>query len=133
MQTVSRSLSILVLVGSLAACGSGEPLRVTSIQLGRALNADNTVAGHTTTFEPGDTVYLSVAIAGTGSGTVGVRWKFASRVLGEPKKQVSSRGAAVAEFHLQSTEGLWPGDYTVEVSLDGNPVETRAFRIAAAR
>jgi hypothetical protein len=120
---------VICLLAVIAGCSPGEPLKVTSIQLGRSLNADNTVAGHTTTFETGDTVYLSVATSGTGSGSIEVHWKYASRVLDRPKKQVTARGGAVTEFHLQSTEGLWPGDYTVEVSLDGQPAGTRTFRV----
>jgi hypothetical protein len=118
-----------ILCAFLVACGSGEPLKVTTIQLGRAVNADHTVARHTTIFETGDTVYLSVATSGTGSGSIEVQWKYGSRVLDRPKKQVTARGGAVTEFRLQSTEGLWPGDYTVEVSLDGQPAGTRTFRV----
>ena len=129
MRTIHPGLPGFVLFAFIAACGSGEPLKVTSIQLGRSLNADNTVAGHTTTFDTDDTIYVSVATSGNGSGTIGVRWKYAARVLGEPKKQVTSRDAAVTEFHLQSSDGLWPGDYTVDVFLDGQPAGSRTFRV----
>ena len=129
MRTHNARLLFALLAAWLCGCGSGEPLRVTSIQVGRSLNADGTVASHTTVFAPDDTVYVSVATAGVGSATVGVRWKYAGRVLDEPKKPVSSRDAAVTEFHLQSSNGLWPGDYTVEVLLDGKAVDSKAFRV----
>lgn len=132
MRARHRLLPVVTLIALLIACGS-EPLRVTAVQLGRSLNADNTVAGHTTRFAPGDTVYVSVATAGIGSGTISVRWKFGERVLGEPKKPVSSRDTAVTEFRLQSADGFWPGDYSVEVFLDGKSVETRTFRVVKAR
>jgi hypothetical protein len=123
-------VSVLVLLVVLTgACSSGEPLKVTSIQLGRSLNADNTVAGHTTVFEADDTVYLSVATSGTGSGSIEVHWKYGTRVLDRPKKQVTARGGLVTEFHLESSEDLWPGDYTVEVFLDGQSAGTRTFRV----
>lgn len=32
---------------------------------------------------------MSVLTAGAGSGTIGVRWMYAGRVLGEPKNQIS--------------------------------------------
>jgi hypothetical protein len=131
MRTIHARLPVAVLsLATLAAgCGSGEPLKVTSIQLGRSVNADNTVAGHTTTFQGDDTVYLSVVTSGTGSGSIEVHWKYGSRVLDRPKKQVTARGGAVTEFHLESSQDLWPGDYTVEVFLDGQPAGTRPFRV----
>jgi hypothetical protein len=119
-------LPAMVLFSCLLGCGSG--LRVTSIQLGRSLNADSTVATHTTVFTPDDTVYLSVATTGVGSGTLGVRWMYRGHVIGEPKKQVSSR-AGVTEFHLQSAGGFPLGDYTVEVFLDGRSAGTQTFRV----
>jgi hypothetical protein len=128
MRMFNIHLTVVILVAFLGACGS-EPLRATSIQLGRSLNADSTVAGHTTVFAPGDTVYLSVTTAGVGTGTIAVRWKVGERVLGEPKKPVSSRGSVVTEFHLQSAGDFPPGDYSAEVFLDGKLVETRTFRV----
>lgn len=121
-------LPVMVLLISLFGCSS-EELRVTSIQLGRSLNADGTVARHTTDFAPDDTVYVSIQTTGVGSRTIGVRWMYGGRVMGEPKKQVSYRDDAATEFHLQSVSGFPPGDYTVEVFLDGQPVGTRTFRV----
>ena len=124
---------ILFLLASLFGCGAGERLHVTSIQLGRSLNADSTVAGHTTTFEPDATVYLAVLTDGVGSGTIGVRWMYRGHVMGEPKREVSYRDAAATEFHLQSAGGFPPGEYSVEVFLDGRPVGTREFRVEKQR
>jgi hypothetical protein len=121
-------LPVIIFLG-LAVClaGCASDLRVTTIQLGRSLNADGTVANHTTTFTPDETVYVSVITAGAGSGTVGVRWTYAGRVMGEPKKEV--RGAAATEFHLQSAGGFPPGEYKVEAFLNGQPAESRTFRV----
>lgn len=115
------------------ACGMGEDLRVTTLQLGRSLNADGTVAGHTTVFGPDDTVHLAVLTEGVGSGTLSVRWVYRGRPLDEPKKQVSYRDAAATSFTLRSG-GTFPlGDYTAEVFLDGKPVGTREFRVELPR
>ena len=126
-------LAVIVLFVWVIACGSGQPLRVTAIQLGRSLNADNTVASHTSTFARGDTVYVSVVTSGAGSGTIGVRWTYAGRVVGEPEKQVAYRDAAATEFHLQSGTGFPPGDYTAEIFLNGQSVGTREFQVEAKR
>lgn len=124
-----RQVHVHLLLAILAACltGCGSNLSVTTIQLGRSLNADNTVAHQTTRFGPEETVYVSVVTAGTGSGVIGVRWTYAGRVVGEPTKPV--RGAAATEFHLQNAGGFPPGDYTVEAFLDGQSVGTKAFRV----
>jgi hypothetical protein len=125
MRQFSVPLLFIVLVACVVGCESS--LRVTSIQLGRSLNADDTVGSHTTTFASGETVYVSVLTAGTDSGVISIRWMYGSRLLGEPTKQV--RGAGATEFHLQSAGGFPSGDYTVEVLLDRQSVGIRSFRV----
>ncbi|MBA2301730.1 MAG: hypothetical protein H0W08_03770 [Acidobacteria bacterium] len=125
MRQSNVHLSLTILLACLVGCASN--LRVASLQLGRSLNADSTVASHTTRFAPEETVYVSVITAGVGSGTVGVRWMYAGRLMGEPTKTV--RGAAATEFHLQSAGGFPLGDYTVEAFLDGQSVGTKSFRV----
>src|SRR5688500_5120812 len=117
MRQSNTRLTLILLFACVAGCGSN--LRVTDMQLGRSVNADETVARHTTRFAPGDTVYVSIHTAGVGSGKIGVRWKYGDRVLGEPIEQVSYRDVAATEFHLQSASGFPPGDYSVEAFLDG--------------
>lgn len=121
----------LILVLALAACGSS--VSVTNVQLGRSVNADETVANHTTTFGPNDTVYVSIIASGSGSAEMSVRWTYAGRVMGEPKKQVSLRGGGATEFHLQNAGGFPPGDYAVEAFLNGQSVGTRTFRVEPPR
>jgi hypothetical protein len=123
----------MILFVCLAGCGSGQPLRVTTIQLGRSLNPDNTVANFTTVFEPTDTIYLSAFTTGVGSGTLGVRWTYAGQVIGAPEKQISYRVDAVTEFRLQSAAGFPPGDYTAEVLLNGHSAGTRTFHVERPR
>jgi hypothetical protein len=130
MRTFHVRLAVVLVLASLVGCGADDPLRVTSIQLGRSVNTDKTVAGHTTRFGPGDTVYVSVLTAGAGSGEISVRWMYAGRVLlGEPKKQVTYRDVAATEFQLQSAAGFPVGDYTVEAFLDGQSAGSRPFRV----
>jgi hypothetical protein len=128
-----RSLAALhLLIASLAAACSQPPLQLDTIQLGRGLNPDKTVTGFTTRFAPDDTIYAAVLTSNAGSGTVKARWLFAGRVVSEPEKQVSYKGAASTEFHLQNTSGFPPGDYSVEVFLDGKSVGSRPFRVETA-
>jgi hypothetical protein len=113
-----------------AAIGcSRAPLRVDTIQLGRALNPDNSVANHTSTFRHNDTVYVAVLTADRGAGTLGAKWSYGGRVIDEPTKRVRYHGAAATEFHLQSAAGFPPGDYKVEIYIDGSPAGSRSFRV----
>jgi hypothetical protein len=118
-------LAALVLHG----CAPSGPLQVETIQLGRSLNPDNSVAAHTTTFERTDTVYVSVLTSAAGSGTIGVKWTYLGRVIDEPQRQVSYREPAATEFHLVNSNGFPPGQYTVEVLVDGKPAGTRNFNV----
>ena len=121
--------TLVVACASSAGCHSNDPLRVNTIQLGRGVNPDNTVSGHTTRFKPSDTIYVSVLTDGPGSGTIAARWTFAGRVVSEPQREVSYRGPAATEFHIQNSGGFPPGDYRVEILLDGKSIATREFRV----
>jgi hypothetical protein len=127
----SEFLRTVILLTCLAGCSSH--LRVSGIQLGRSLNADNSIANPTTSFGPRDTIYMSVSTAGVGSGTISVRWIYGGRVVEEATKKVSYRDLAATDFSLKSVAGFPPGEYSVEVFLDGQPAGTRAFRVDAGR
>jgi len=133
MRSFNIRLILVVSLASLAGCSSHKPLQVTGIQLGRSLNADNTVAGHTTRYSPHDTIHVSVLTAGVGSGTISVRWMYGPRVLDEPKKQVSYTDVAATDFSLQSPAGFPEGEYSVEAFVDGQSVGKRTFHIESAR
>jgi hypothetical protein len=111
-----------------ASC-SNDPLTLSNIQVGRSLNPDRSVASITTLFKPSETIYVSVQTTGTASGTVGVKWMFGAQVIDEPAKTVKYDGPASTEFHLQNSGGFPPGDYSVEVFVNGEPVGRRAFKV----
>ena len=123
---------IPVLVGLLvlaAGCGPSGPLEVTTIQLGRSLNSDNSVAAFTTAFKPDETLYVAVLTGAPGSGTVTARWTYAGQLVSEEIKEVSYRDQAATEFHIQTSGGFPEGNYAVEILLDGESVGRRAFRV----
>jgi hypothetical protein len=133
IEVVRRALSVSVLFLGVAilvaGCGPTEALHVDTIQLGRALNPDNSVAGHTTSFKPLDTMYVSVLTPEKGKGTIGVKWMYGDRVVSEPSKDVVYRGPASTEFHIQNSSGFPPGNYSVEVFIDGQSVGKREYRV----
>ena len=42
---------------------------------------------------------------------------------------MSYRDSAATEFHITNSSGFPPGDYSVEILLDGKSVETRNLRV----
>jgi hypothetical protein len=128
--TLLRSLSLTLAILTLVACGPNEPLQLDTLQLGRALSADNRIGSHTTVFRPDDTIYVSVLTTATGKGTVGVRWMFGDRLISEPSREVSYKGAAATEFHIQNSGGFPEGNYSVEAFIDGVSVGRRTFTVA---
>jgi hypothetical protein len=122
---IRATLAIAALTFGIACSG---PLTLTNIQVGRALNQDRSVSSITTLFKPTETVYVAVQ-TGAGKGVISVKWKFRDQVIDEPSKQVDYNGPASTEFHLQNNGGFPPGDYSVEVFIDGVSVGTRAFKV----
>lgn len=127
--TISARLSIFLVAAIVLAGCSKPPLELDVIQLGRSLSSDNSIGSHTTVFKPDDTIYVSVLTTATGAGTIGVRWTYAGQLVGEPTKEVSYRGPAATEFHIQNSGGFPEGSYAVECFIDGQPVGRRAFTV----
>jgi hypothetical protein len=118
----------LVTAALTAACS--QPLTVETLQLGRSLNADNSVAEPTTTFKPNETIYVSALNPARGEGTIRVRWYYGMQLLSDREKRVSFKGAGATEFNLQSAANFPPGDYSVEVEVDGQSVGKRNFTVS---
>jgi hypothetical protein len=128
---MTRLLWQLATFGLLCACATacGSGLTVTNIQTGRSLNSDKSVGGLTTTFKPNDTIYVSVLTDGSGSATIGVKFRYQGRVISEPEKKVSYRGAAATEFHIEYSGGFPAGEYDIEVVFNGQPAGMRKVRV----
>jgi len=126
-----RALSVLavgVVIALAAGCSKG-PLEVGLIQLGRSLNADNSVGATAGTFKPRDTIYVSIHTTATGAGTITVKWYYRGSMMSERSKPVSFKGAGVTEFHMQTATGFPDGDYAVEVLVDGQSKGRRTFNV----
>ena len=133
MHRARTRLALFMIAIAIAAFGIGcrpsEPLRVTTLQLGRSLNSDNSVGIHTTQFKPGDSIYVSIHSLEPGYGTLTVRWFFGSQMVSEANREVSYQREAATEFHLQNSGGFPPGDYSVEILINGEPAGRRQFRV----
>ena len=120
---------VLLIALTLAVAACNGPLELANIQTGRSLNQDRSVASITTLFKPNETIYVAVQTKAAGKSTIGVKWMYGTRVIDEPSKQVNYDGPASTEFHMQNSGGFPPGDYSVEVFIDGTSVGSRAFKV----
>src|SRR3546814_2726190 len=99
------------------------------------LGADMKVGAPSTTFAPGDTIYASVATstsdpAASVPGTLSATWTFEDgQVVNEESKSVNLTGAGNTEFHIAKPDGFPAGSYKVEISLDGNVVQSKDFSV----
>ena len=127
---VSLAHCVAVALAMLAvACGPSEPLKVSAIQTGKSLNSDNSIATHATSFSPKDTMYVSVLTDGRGAGTIAARWSLRGVVMHESSKDVSYNDQAATDFRFEAADGFPPGEYTIEVLVDGTSVGTRTVRV----
>ena len=110
---------------------------VSSVDLGNAVGADMRVTAPMTSFSPKDTIYAAVSTATSDPaasvpGKLGAKWTHVDSnqvVKEEPAKDVTFTGAGVTDFQISKPDG-WPtGKYKLEVSLDGNVVQTRDFEV----
>jgi hypothetical protein len=102
-------------------------LTVTTVDLGNAIGADNRISMPMTSFAKTDTIHASVATDGPGGNLTG-KWTMGDKVVDTQSKTVAA-GPQVTEFSI-SKPGGWPlGHYKLEVSSDGNVLQTREFDI----
>ena len=112
---------------------AGDALRVTEVELGRSIGADGRVNDDDDTdeFRPSDTIYASVDTEGTATGaTLTARWTYEDgQVVDETSQTISPTGATVTEFHISKPDGFPTGSYKVEISLNGQVVESSDFEV----
>ena len=116
-----------VLLAVVAGCRP--PLRLSTLQLGRTLNADNTIANQTTRFKPDDAIYAAALTNQTGSSTITARWWYNGHIVSEIPKKVSYKGQAATAFEFKNAGDFPVGDYKVEMLVDGTPVASRDFKV----
>jgi hypothetical protein len=106
-------------------------VQVTDVQVGNALGPDKRVRTPKTTFSPRDVIMASVVTEGSApSIELSARWTYQDgQVVNETKRSVAPSGTVATEFSIQKPDG-WPvGGYKVEISLDGRPVQSKAFQV----
>ena len=113
------------------ADASGPPkLAVSEIRLGRAIGLDKRIAQAAESFAADDTVYASVATEGSAEHvSLTARFTREDDVVAEVSQGIAPEGSAVSEFNIWKPGGLAPGDYEVEILVDGVPAGARRFTV----
>lgn len=111
---------------------------VTAVDLGSAVGPDLKVTTATATFKPKDTIYASITTATSDPaasvpGKLGVQWTYndasGPMSVNQESKDVAFTGAGTNEFHIAKPDGFPVGKYKVDVSLDGNVVQSKEFEV----
>jgi len=106
--------------------------KVDSMELGKAVGADQKVTEAATTFAPKDTIYVSVATEGASpAAKLKAKWTFGAKdqAVDEKEVTIAPTGPANTEFHISKPSG-WPvGKYKVEVFADGTSAGTKDFEV----
>lgn len=137
MNKMMRMLSVMVCLAAVTACSKAPApapaqnaaVRVSGIEVGRALGAGKVISDKTSEFRPADTIYLSVETDGSAPNTtLAARWTFqGGQVVKEQSEAIAPTGNAHTEFHIAKPDG-WPaGKYTVAVSLNGAAAGSKDF------
>ncbi|MEO6462122.1 MAG: hypothetical protein ABIP29_03515 [Candidatus Eisenbacteria bacterium] len=103
--------------------------RITSIDLGKHLDADKRVVSPSAVFAPRDTVYVAIASDGSASSvTLRALWMFEDgQKVADDAQQLAPTGPAQTEFHIMKATP-WPkGKYTVEVFSDTTSAGRKEF------
>jgi hypothetical protein len=110
------------------------PVRVSDIQIGKAVGADRRITEPTTTFGSRDTIHVSVITEGAAkNAAIGVQLFYSRpREGGNPVSVQTIRsftGTSATEAQLAQARPWSPGPFKVEVSLNGSLAGTREFEV----
>ncbi|HVR70371.1 MAG TPA: hypothetical protein VMT87_05950 [Vicinamibacteria bacterium] len=116
------------------ADAAGPPvIAVAEVQLGRAVRLDKRIAVPTETFSPDETIYASVVTEGRADHVrLTARWSHQGRVVAEVSQGIAPAGTAASEFNVWRPRGFAPGEYEVEILVDGVPAGARRFTVTDA-
>jgi hypothetical protein len=120
---------------AVAEAKRGSELSVIGVDLGTEVKADDRVVTALESFAPTDTIIASVALANAGSapadGSIGARWTGPDGQVFNDESQARAwpAGPQAVVFRVAEPKGFAPGNYKVEVSLNGSVVQMREFAV----
>ena len=108
------------------------PIRVSDIQVGKAVGADKRIGNQTTDFGVRDTIYVAVITDGAAkdaSITTGLTFNGKAAASQVVATLSPAGGTTATEFHF-AKKSAWPaGKYTVNVMLNGASAGTKDIEV----
>ena len=114
-----------------ATANTNTSFRVSDVELGKRVDAENKLAESTDDFGVRDTIVAVVKTEGASSGTtLMARWMYQDgQVVEEQSQTINATGDMTTVFRL-SKATAWPkGTYKLAIMLNGAEVETEDFEI----
>ncbi len=113
------------------ACGSSGPPAIGEVVTARSLAENFQAVDPTSSYQPADTIYLSVEVSDLVVGTtVQVQYKLDGELYEDTTLTADQEGSGYYGFSLQPSEfGHTPGVYTAETYLDNVLVKTVSFTV----
>jgi len=113
-----------------AGAATAGAVSVTSVDVGTSVDAANRVTAAGSSFAPKDDIYASVVTNGSGQAKLDARWTFQDgQVVNEDSKTIDASGEQATTFKINKPGGFPPGNYKVEISLNGNMVSSKDFSV----
>lgn len=106
--------------------------RVERVTTAKAVNPDDSPGETAATFGKGDTVYVSMWTANAPVGTeIRARWIGPDGTqFNEDRIVTDKAGDGYTSFYARNRNGWAPGNYRVEILLNGQPAGTTAFVVS---
>ena len=113
--------SVALLMGLAACSAPSEPLKIAQVDLTHEIDEHNEPRSARETFAPTSTIYASIAVEGSGKGTLAAKWTDPSgQVLADQHQDINNTKPTRYEFHIPPAQGEHPlGRYRVIITLNG--------------
>lgn len=110
--------------------------RIERLELGNAVDAQGRVVLPLIRFAPHDTFHASIELrlADANPHTLEAHWFYLDtrQTVLEERKTLTGPGLRRTVFQLSKPDGWPPGEYRLELRLDGQLAQARVFEVAAA-
>jgi hypothetical protein len=105
--------------------------RVTSVDVGKSIDAGKRVPAPAAEFAPTDTIFASVASEGAAPEVrLVARWTYEDgQLVSEDSQVIAPNGPAATEFHIAKASGFPEGKYKLEVTANGKLAGSREFEV----
>ena len=101
-----------------------------SVELGLVADANHRIRTAVSGFAPTNTIHAVVETMGSGEAMLSVAWIYQDGdVVHQESRSIKTAGPLVTEFTFGKPGGLATGSYTLKVSLNGNPVDSKDFSV----